>query len=119
MVHPVRDLQHEVTEQISLVFTELCVILLEKFIRGHLGVAVGLIEPVPLFPGHIARLDTEPVPRNEAAREAAVPVHGPPAGRRVPGVVTARPGEAGGEGGEEVEEGPGDENVVVDTDIEG
>ena len=44
---------------------------------------------------------------------------GPPAGSRVPGVVAVGPGKAGGEGGEEVEEGPGDENVVVDADVKG
>ena len=50
---------------------------------------------------------------------SAVGELGPPAGGRVPGVVAVGPGQAGGEGGEEVEEGPGDENVVVDPNIQG
>ena len=65
------------------------------------------------------RPNTEAVLVDQPPRQAAVPVQDPPAGRRVPGVVTGRPGQAGGEGGEEVEEGPGDENVVVDTDVQG
>ena len=96
-----------------------CLILLEKFIRGHLGVAGSLVEQVPLCPGHVVRLHTEPVISQEAASQAAVPVHCTAAGSRVPGVVTVSPGQAGGEGGEEVEEGPGDENVVVNTNIQG
>ena len=39
--------------------------------------------------------------------------------RRVPGVVTAGPGQGGGEGGVEVEEGPGDDGVVVEGHVQG
>ena len=42
----------------------------------------------------------------------------PAASGRVPGIVAGGPGQAGGEGREEVEEWPGDEDVVVNTDVE-
>ena len=42
----------------------------------------------------------------------------PAAGGRVPGIVAGGPGQAGGEGREEVEEWPRDEDVVVNTDVE-
>ena len=122
VVHTVRDLQHEPTKQTALqswCYQVLVDILLEKLIRGHLGVVLGQLQLVPLGHRHVVRLDTHPLPGEEAARQAAVPVHHPPAVPRVPGVVAARPGQAGGEGGEEVEEGPGDENVVVNTNVQG
>lgn len=37
----------------------------------------------------------------------------------VPRVVAVDPGQLGGEGGEEVEQGPGDDNVVVEAHVEG
>ena len=42
----------------------------------------------------------------------------PAAGGSVPGIVAGGPGQAGGEGREEVEEWPGDEDIVVNTDVE-
>ena len=37
---------------------------------------------------------------------------------RVPGVVTGAPGQCPAERGEEVEEGPRDQDVVVDADVD-
>ena len=43
----------------------------------------------------------------------------PGAGRGVPPVVAGGPGQRGREGGEDVEEGPGEDHVVVGPDVEG
>ena len=41
------------------------------------------------------------------------------AGRRVPPVAARGPGQRGGERGEDVEEGPGQDDVVVGPDVHG